>query len=793
MRKYFDFVEGTDGRAVRGASVRVTTYPADVLATLYADSGAVTPLANPLTTDGAGYYEFYIADGHYTIRVDGAGLAEQVIQDVVIYDPTNVLSGLEGAAASAAAAASSAGAASTSATLAQASATAATTSATDANTAKTAAQTAQAAAEAADNIFTTTTLGLAGTVNGKYFGVKQVNGDAANIYLNNAGTAVKQTGTLPVGTGLTIVQAVQLGSASSIVGSLPITPIIDINTAAMYDLNGRCVPGAGVSSSTVNRNMVAECSGRIIGANRSGVTETEYYANGPQAKLTAKRLQFNDSSTYDVTPGGVILPAGPYTVKFQAKATGGSNQSFNYGVAAGGGGSMTAGSALAAGWTQFSFTVTPNGTSDTPRVSLTNTSGAPIDILIDEVQWYLSEETIPAFSTELNNQANLKPELAYQGSLTRDGNALDVRTNTINGFVPFSTFPLKKTFDPTLGVTLMVMAKATDAAIIASKMLSFDGSESTLGVGTQQGKAYAAPVLPRGSTNPAHYIAGQGWHVWTLRVKNGEQAFWIDKIKHTIGTTATPTIPTKSGLLVGGDEATGSSLQFKGEYSQIFAWDRWLTDAQVAQAYNVLVARHQIAGLIAPDTDTVVFMEGDSIFENTSTAPNGPNWAGQHAQTNPSGLIYMNNAVSGSNLTHLTTRLTSTDLTGRIAVAVANGYKVIVVVLIGANGIPTIADLETYWQALKTAGAKVVACTVLPREDAGDGGTAFNAARATLNTQIRASTVPNAVADLAADASIGVNGAPTAGTYYQADKTHLNAAGHAIAQTIIVPKVNTLR
>lgn len=190
MRKYFDFVEGTDGRAVRAASVRITTYPADTLATIYADSGGVTPLANPLTTDGSGYYEFYIADGHYTIRVDGPGLAEKVIQDVVIYDPSNILDGIEQAQDAATAASGSATAAASSASAAATSATNAATSATNAATSETNAASSASAAAAANRIYANTTAGVAGTTNGQYFYV--VSSSLANtleLWLNNAGSA----------------------------------------------------------------------------------------------------------------------------------------------------------------------------------------------------------------------------------------------------------------------------------------------------------------------------------------------------------------------------------------------------------------------------------------------------------------------------------------------------------------------------------------------------------------------------------------------------------------------------
>jgi hypothetical protein len=54
----------------------VTVYDAGTLnlATVYSDNG-VTPLANPFTTDGDGFFFFYAANGEYDIRLSGGGIA----------------------------------------------------------------------------------------------------------------------------------------------------------------------------------------------------------------------------------------------------------------------------------------------------------------------------------------------------------------------------------------------------------------------------------------------------------------------------------------------------------------------------------------------------------------------------------------------------------------------------------------------------------------------------------------------------------------------------------------------
>lgn len=83
MEKYQSNVQNRKGDAVSGASVRVLTYPGNVLATIYSDDG-VTPAANPLTTDSNGAFFFYAADGQYSLQISGNGIAPLTISDVAL-------------------------------------------------------------------------------------------------------------------------------------------------------------------------------------------------------------------------------------------------------------------------------------------------------------------------------------------------------------------------------------------------------------------------------------------------------------------------------------------------------------------------------------------------------------------------------------------------------------------------------------------------------------------------------------------------------------------------------------
>lgn len=96
MQKYFDNVTSRGaGIAVAGALVTVTVTATGALATIYADNG-VTTKDNPLTTDPTGYFEFYAANGRYTLTITGGFLNTKAIQDVLLEDITGTGSSLVG-------------------------------------------------------------------------------------------------------------------------------------------------------------------------------------------------------------------------------------------------------------------------------------------------------------------------------------------------------------------------------------------------------------------------------------------------------------------------------------------------------------------------------------------------------------------------------------------------------------------------------------------------------------------------------------------------------------------------
>lgn len=101
----------------------------------------------------------------------------------------------------------------------------------------------------------------------------------------------------------------------------------------------------------------------------------------------------------------------------------------------------------------------------------------------------------------------------------------------------------------------------------------------------------------------------------------------------------------------------------------------------------------------------------------------------------------------------------------------------------GKTGAQTAALLQTYVADRIAAGWSanhIIVCTMLPR-----GGS--DTARDALNADIRSNAVSVGylVADLAANATIGVANANTNLTYYAADQIHPIDAGHTIIASIV--------
>jgi lysophospholipase L1-like esterase len=95
----------------------------------------------------------------------------------------------------------------------------------------------------------------------------------------------------------------------------------------------------------------------------------------------------------------------------------------------------------------------------------------------------------------------------------------------------------------------------------------------------------------------------------------------------------------------------------------------------------------------------------------------------------------------------------------------------------------------TYCTNRRARGFKVVAVTVLPRSDPGTPGD-FEVSRAYCNSNIVSNwaTYADALADVAANTTIGETGDQTNATYY-VDLVHMTNAGYGIVAGIVAPAI----
>jgi hypothetical protein len=110
----------------------------------------------------------------------------------------------------------------------------------------------------------------------------------------------------------------------------------------------------------------------------------------------------------------------------------------------------------------------------------------------------------------------------------------------------------------------------------------------------------------------------------------------------------------------------------------------------------------------------------------------------------------------------------------------------------GATAAATFANLQTYVNARLAVGWSVVVVTCIDRGDVN-----INVPRAAYNTLIRAAygggAVPRvALADAAANANIGANGANANLTYFDAGGVDLTPVGYAIVAQVVAVAIASL-
>lgn len=241
------------------------------------------------------------------------------------------------------------------------------------------------------------------------------------------------------------------------------------------------------------------------------------------------------------------------------------------------------------------------------------------------------------------------------------------------------------------------------------------------------------------------------------------------------------------GTLAAGGTANGGSIHigksntisiyYGGKIQRVGIWNRTLSAAEMQTI---------IDSIWSGSLDYTVVCEGDSMTAGVG-ATAGNDYPAQLDALLGAGYNVTNVGFSGHTLNNMTSDAATTDSL-RVAVYRRNiicAWGGTNDIYFGQDAASTYAEYVTYCNARRANGWKVVAFTMLPRSSGGTPGD-FETSRQTFNTSVRAdwTTFADALADVAANTTIGDAGDETNTTYY-GDLLHLTDAGYAIVANAV--------
>lgn len=225
------------------------------------------------------------------------------------------------------------------------------------------------------------------------------------------------------------------------------------------------------------------------------------------------------------------------------------------------------------------------------------------------------------------------------------------------------------------------------------------------------------------------------------------------------------------------------------QIAELIIADSTLTAPQRTQIRDYLFSKHSLI------TRSVLVADGNSLTQGVGATPGVDDYVTQLLAL-IGGANYwrsFNYGVPGQGTPAMTA-----DAVAQVDLQVRNFARKICIaweitndlVVNGATDVTGYNNFVTYCQGRRAAGFKVIALTVLPRNN-------FTAQMITyknaINTNIRANwaTFADALVDVAADSRIGDDGDENDSTYYF-DGIHLKAAGYTIIANLAKPAVDAL-
>jgi hypothetical protein len=507
---------------------------------------------------------------------------------------------------------------------------------------------------------------------------------------------------------------------------------------------------------TPNGNHLCFDTGEALSSG-SNVTYTARYALDSAAEMTATRMQ--GTGTWACNIGTEVLAAGDWTLEGEVKSnTGAGAQSFKFT------GEFSANEQTInideSGWTTITDTFTADGVaSKNMNIRL---NGMNVDMLAARFKLYQGTSA-PAFDA---NHEKALCKVATPNDFAITNGLIDTTNAPTAMMLKLPSHPDTTAYDEGMQIAVFETEEAGTANL--GKLIAHAANDpvTSAQIGVQLGGAWARPALPL-TTGKLRYVADGTAHVLINLWKAGKQAVFLDGVPFVENTNTLATQTLRSLGIFGEPLLASPTWRFKGRISSLVPHADWQDDAGVQAIHDAALALHQSYGGSAMAGKNIAIGEGDSI---TAAGSNGfferqfsSVWTGWY------GIIQ---ATGGATMSTVNTRLA--DTLKKVAAAVANGHTPVVTLLIGANGLPTLAELQTWRTAIEGAGGLPVIITVLHQV----GDAVFNAAADVLNALIIADAA-NWAAVIRFDGVL----TETVGVHYT-DAKHPNAAGHALLDPI---------
>jgi len=199
-----------------------------------------------------------------------------------------------------------------------------------------------------------------------------------------------------------------------------------------------------------------------------------------------------------------------------------------------------------------------------------------------------------------------------------------------------------------------------------------------------------------------------------------------------------------------------------------------------------------ITGLVYPAGPGEIVADGDSLTFGYALANPADSYPSQLDALLPAAWTVFNTGISGQTCADM--QAARSDVDSKLGLIAGSQVNIC---WGGTNDIYGHADaatvqarIQAYCNASRTAGWRVIVLTLLPRNlvaGAPITGAEHAAIRTAANTWLRANwaSFANAIVDVGGDSRIGIEGCQNDLTYYQADGTHLTAAGYAVVASLV--------